>query len=64
MVALNFILIVVCLIFFPPAAIMLHDKTLCNRNIVICLILTILGWIPGLIFAIFVLFFKSAKVGI
>lgn len=48
---LTLVLSIIFVIIFPPAAVMIHDNDICNKRVLICLALTILGWIPGVVYA-------------
>lgn len=44
----------VAAILLPPLAVFLHKETFTSATFWISILLTILGWIPGIIFALFI----------
>jgi len=38
-------------ILFPPIGVMIHDGVFCDRRVLISLVLTLIGYIPGLIYS-------------
>ncbi|KAI0256753.1 hypothetical protein BJV78DRAFT_1166757 [Lactifluus subvellereus] len=48
------ILKIICAIFLPPLGVFLERG--CNADFLINILLTILGWIPGIIHALYIIF--------
>lgn len=53
--AANIALLVICLLF-PPLAVIVKKNELLDYDVLICLLLCLLMWLPGCIFAIFIVF--------
>mmetsp|Transcript_37668 Transcript_37668/g.83882 ORF Transcript_37668/g.83882 Transcript_37668/m.83882 type:complete len:84 (+) Transcript_37668:112-363(+) len=51
----NVALIIVCFLF-PPIAVIIKKNAIKDYNVVIDLLLTLLGFLPGCIFAVYVVF--------
>ena len=55
------ILLVICVILLPPLAVFLNEKTLRSSHFWVCLLLTILGWIAGVIYGIYEIWFSHSN---
>ena len=52
------ILSLIFAIFLPPIGVLMHNG--CGTDLIISILLTILGYIPGIIFSVFVICTKPA----
>jgi uncharacterized membrane protein YqaE (UPF0057 family) len=53
------ILLCIIAIFFPPLAVFL--ETGCGFELLLNVILTILGWLPGVLHALFIIFYQKKQ---
>ncbi|CAP25541.1 Protein CBG04922 [Caenorhabditis briggsae] len=46
----------ICALIFPPIGVLI--ETGCDKHLVICILLTLLGYLPGIIYACYVIIDK------
>jgi len=56
------ILAVLCAILLPPIGVCIQQGDLCTKDVLIAALLTLLAYIPGLIYALWVIFHKDVTI--